>query len=463
MKLVFAMLLSVGIKALAAILEIIIQILIANYAGVSGYGDYTFYVSMIECIYFCVFSGSIKINTFYLSIPALKISQFKKHYLIKFVLPIACVLLLIFGIKKNQYGLLVTIILLVYYAAYDQSSIFFSRGYQLPALIGEYVVGRIVMLVGLVVFLKMKWMNGVWLLILYGIQFVAMVLWFGLFHRMLPKGRDEINVSITKLLEYQKSDIANALISYSPAILQYIFGGAFSAGFTGIVSLVKKFINFISGPTAKVFLPEFSRLYREGNRAQMQKSYLMIVRIQMLFGGTIGAALIGFPYLILNLFSPELQSYTMTFTLASVCLLMVAGIGPAGGLLQMTDNERICNMDQWISIGVMATVCVFMRNNPLFAVYGLCAQSVVEGILKYCSVCKWFGKQVIPVYNYLLMWMPILLGRAIVDQFRLQSSFAALLICVAAVGLWNFLFVWKDPMVQEAVRNGIKNVKGGFK
>ena len=102
MKLVFAMLLSVGIKALAAILEIIIQILIANYAGVSGYGDYTFYVSMIECIYFCVFSGSIKINTFYLSIPALKISQFKKHYLIKFVLPIACVLLLIFGIKKKS-------------------------------------------------------------------------------------------------------------------------------------------------------------------------------------------------------------------------------------------------------------------------------------------------------------------------------------------------------------------------
>lgn len=462
MKLVFAMLLSVGIKALAAIIEIIIQILITNYAGVSGYGDYTFYVSMVECIYFCVFSGSIKINTFYLSIPVLKISQFKKHYLIKFVLPVACVLLFVFGITKNQYGLLVTIILLIYYAAYDQSSVFFSRGYQLPALIGEYVVGRIVMLAGLVVLLRMEWMNSVWLLILYGVQFLAILLWFGLFHRMLPKGKDEIKVSIKKLLEYQKSDVANALISYSPTILQYIFGGAFSAGFTGIVSLVKKFINFISGPTAKVFLPEFSRLYREGNRALIQKSYLMIVRIQMLFVGTIGAALIGFPYLILSLFSPELQSYTMTFTLASVCLLIVAGIGPAGGFLQMTDNERICNIDQWISIGVMVAVCILMRNNPFFAVYGLCAQSVVEGILKYYSVCKWFGKQVIPVHNYLLMWVPIFLGRVVVDRFQLQSSFAALLICVVAVGLWNLLFVWKDPMVQEAIKDGIKKLKGGF-
>ena len=106
---------------------------------------------------------------------------------------------------------------------------------------------------------------------------------------------------------------------------------------------------------------------------------------------------------------------------------------------------------------------LFLFLTSIALTMGLCAQSVVEGILKYCSVCKWFGKQVIPVYNYLLMWMPILLGRAIVDQFRLQSSFVALLICVAVVGLWNFLFVWKDPMVQEAVRNGIKNVKGGFK
>ena len=63
MKLVFAMLLSVGIKALAAILEIIIQILIANYAGVSGYGDYTFYVSMIVFI-FVYFQEALKLIPF---------------------------------------------------------------------------------------------------------------------------------------------------------------------------------------------------------------------------------------------------------------------------------------------------------------------------------------------------------------------------------------------------------------
>ena len=44
----------------------------------------------------------------------------------------------------------------------------------------------------------------------------------------------------------------------------------------------------------------------------------MIVHIQMMFIGAIGSALVGFPSLILKLFSPELQIYHNIFAIAFV-------------------------------------------------------------------------------------------------------------------------------------------------
>ena len=47
MKLVFTMFLSIGIKGAAAIAEIVIQLLLTNYVGMTGYGEYIFFVSII--------------------------------------------------------------------------------------------------------------------------------------------------------------------------------------------------------------------------------------------------------------------------------------------------------------------------------------------------------------------------------------------------------------------------------
>ena len=51
MNIVFAMILSVGIKAISAIVEIAIQMLITNGVGVREFGEYTFFVSLIEGAY----------------------------------------------------------------------------------------------------------------------------------------------------------------------------------------------------------------------------------------------------------------------------------------------------------------------------------------------------------------------------------------------------------------------------
>lgn len=459
MQLVIIMVLSIAIKAVSAIVEIAIQMLITNVVGVSEYGNYTFFVSIIEGAYFILFSGSIKLNTFYLSTPSSSLNSFKKKYLVYFVTPIILTIIIVFSVLKNPYGILAGIVLFIFYFAYDSSSVFFSRGLQLPALLGEYLFGRIMLLIAILVTIKIDALSVFVLCALYGIQFITMLIWFIPNKKKLEKGTEEVIVPIRKLVEYQISDIANSLISYSPTILQFIFGGAFTAGFTGIVSIVKKFINFISGPTAKVFLPEFSRLYKSGDRNKLKQSYVMIVRIQMIFIGTIGTLLIGFPELILSLFSPELEQYSDVFILSAICLLVVAGIGPVTGLLQMTGNERICNFNQWISIGIMAIFWVILRNNVLFAVYGLCIQAVVEGGLKYFSVCKWFGRNVVPVFNYIILWIPVLIVRFFVYKFALQYSYLACFLGIIFVFAWNVVFALSDPMIKETVYKIVKRHK----
>ncbi len=456
MNIVFAMILSIGIKSISAIVEIVIQMVITNGIGVSEYGNYTFLVSLIEGAYFLLFSGSIKLNTFYLSTPFASLSSFKRKYIRCFVTPIIIVIIVTFAIMKNSYGILAGIILYIYYFAFDVSSVFFSRGKQLPALLGEYLFGRIILLLGMLMAIKMNIATGFVLFSLYGLQFITMLLWFALYKKKLKVGTTEVDVPIKKLIEYQMSDVANSFINYSPTILQYIIGGAFSAGFMGIISIVKRLINFISGPTAKVFLPEFSKLYKSGQQKKLEQSYLMIVRVQMIFIGTIGTVLIGFPHLILKMFSPELLQYSAVFTGAAFSLLFVAGIGPVTGMLQMTGCEKICNLNQWMSICVMIVVWAIFRKEPLFAVYGLCVQAVIEGILKYYSVCKGFEKNIVPIRNYVLLWLPIVLVRIIVEWFDWQYSFIAMLFWVIFVFLWNLVFSMQDPMIKETIRNKLK-------
>lgn len=450
MDIVFAMISSIAIKGVSAVVEIVIQMLITNGVGVTEYGNYTFYVSLIEGAYYLLFSGSIKLNTFYLSTPSASLSSFKKQYLRIFVAPIVAAIVLLFGVMHSAYGILAGIILLTYYFAYDSSSVFFSRGQQLPALLGEYLLGRIVLLIGVLTVIKLNISTGLLLLFLYGFQFATMLVWFAPHKKKLHPGTEEVHVPMQKLVEYQVSDVANSLITYSPTILQYIIGGAFTAGFTGIISIIKKFINFISGPTAKVFLPEFSRLYKSGERNKLEQSYLMIVRIQMTFIGTIGTILIGFPRLILQMFSPDLLPYASTFTATACCLLIVAGIGPVTGMLQMTGNERICNRNQWVSIIAMIVTWFMFRQEPLFAVYGLCVQALVEGGMKYFSVCKWFGKNIVPMRNYVLLWLPVVIIRVSVELVGWQYSFAALIVSTCTVFVWNVMFAVRDPMIRKA-------------
>lgn len=442
---------SVGIKAISAVLEIAVQIIITQTFGMSGYGDYSFYVTAIEMAFWLLFSGTIKCNTFYLANGAASISTFKNRYYLRYVLPILVCFSLISIISRSWIYLLSVGGLALYFLAYDKSSEFLARKKEMTSLIGEYLVGRLVFIILLcaVVFLKVQQIAV--LIALYSLQYGVIVIWFTCHNKTAqPAVRDEIPVAINKLWQYQQSDIAYGLIGQSPVIVQYLSVGAYEAGFAGIVVVVKRLVNFISGPTAKIFLPEFSRLYQQGNTCKIRSFYRMIIQIQMLFVSVIAVALIGFSKLILQLFSPELAEHIIIFQMVSFGFLLVASLGPGAGLMQMTGQEKTENHMRWITIALMFIVWFAMRENRFFAIYGLCAQAILEGFLKYFYVCRWLKKAPISIWRYGLLWFPAIIICVSTHLLNLSENYLALFLscglCFVTTGF--ILIMHKDIRCQ---------------
>lgn len=86
MNLIF--LLSVLLKGAGSVLEILVQIVITRAIGVDGYGTYSNWVNVIDLIYWTLFSGLVRCNTFYLSDLKVTIGAFRKKFYIRYVLPL---------------------------------------------------------------------------------------------------------------------------------------------------------------------------------------------------------------------------------------------------------------------------------------------------------------------------------------------------------------------------------------
>ena len=85
MNLIF--LISILLKGVGAVLEILLQIAITRGIGVSGYGTYTTWINAADLIFWCLFSGVVKCNTFYLSRKQTSLRDFKQKYYMRYVIP----------------------------------------------------------------------------------------------------------------------------------------------------------------------------------------------------------------------------------------------------------------------------------------------------------------------------------------------------------------------------------------
>ena len=240
------------------------------------------------------------------------------------------------------------------------------------------------------------------------------------------------------------------MIGQMPIVLQYFFGGAFEAGVVSIVMLVKKLVNFISGPTAKIFLPEFSKFYHEGKKEKIRDSFESIMRMQMLFVSPMAVVLIGFPDVILGILAKELLVYKNLFVLCSVVFLVAATLGPCGGLMQMTDNEKKDNDYREIAMVIMLLVMVLFSKDSLFVLYGLCIQTVIEAGGKYFFVCRWMEQAPVTMKQYIKWWCLPLAAIALAKILALEKSVTAMIFLSGMIFAVVFIQEWKNE--KSAVR-----------
>lgn len=406
---------SIALKGVGAILEIVAQIMITRSCGVSSYGDYSFYIGLADLIFWLLFSGIIKCNTFYLGEKRDSVSSFKRRFYGFFVVPIVLVGIGLGVIIESFFLCLSFIILLFEIVLFDKSSQYLARRRYAVSLLGEYVIGRAVLLVGIVVLVGMDAMSLFALLGAYALQLAVVDCFFLAKHRLIraEKPVREQKVSIGKLWHYQESDIVTALIGQAPVVLQYVAAGAFSAGLVSVIALVRRVVNFFSGPTAKVFLPEFARFCRDGDKRSAQNLYAQIVRIQMLFVSVASVVLIGFPAVVLNVFNSDLVGYENTLRWTSACFLFATMLGPAGGLLQMAGYEKRVSITKNVSAAIMVAVWIVASSQQLFVLYGICVELILETIVLFVLVGSYFNAMPVSVGTYAKVLTPTVLALAL--------------------------------------------------
>lgn len=400
-------LISVILKGIGAVLEVLLQILITRSIGVDGFGTYSAWINAADIIFWVLFSALTKCNTFYLSVPNTSISEFKKKYYSRYVLPVLIGLGLVMVFTGKTSYCIVLLITLLELSVLDQSSTLLAQNKQMVSLTGEYIFGRVVLVVGLLGLQAAGHLTQISLMGLYVIQYIGIIVVFALISPLRKQTPADISdsVSLKKWRTYQRADLIQAMIGQMPVLLQFFFSGAFEAGVVSVVLTVKKLINFISGPSAKVFLPEFSRLYQSGRQNEIRSCFASIMRIQMLFAGPLAVVLLGYPHVILRILAEELVPYTSLFVMCSMVFLIVATFGPCSGVLQMTGNEKKDNMFREIALAVMFVVMWLFRKDSLFVLYGLCIQAFLEGAGKFYYVCRWMKKAPVKLTTYLSWWI----------------------------------------------------------
>lgn len=433
MNLVF--LISVVLKGLGAVMEVLLQILITSRLGVNGYGTYAAWISGADLIFWVCFSGLVKFNAFYLSGRDTAITSFKRKYYLRYALPaLSGAVLVALSLGQGILPVFVPVITMLELLVMDRSSTLITLGKSMTSLMGEYVLGRLVLVTGVVVLGLLDRLDHAALLLLYLFQYI-LVLCFFLLRQGGGKSRQDISgtVSLKKWGSYQHSDLMHAMIEQMPVVMQYFFSGAFEAGVVSVVLLVKKLINFVYGPTAKIFLPEFSRLYHSGQLNRISTVYGSIMRIQMMVVGPMAVVLLGFPRVVLGILAEELIQYEWLFMGCSVIFLLVATLGPCGGILQMTGNEKQDNRLRAWALGLMAAVMMLTVKDPWFVLYGLCVQVSAEAVAKYVCICRWMKRAPVSLLTYCKWWL--LPGAAIAASYLMKANDSFLMMLLLAGGV----------------------------
>lgn len=442
----FALVLSILVKGVGALLEIANQVIITRFGGVDVFGEYNFYVSIIEIMCWLFFSGIVKTNAYYVA-NGWDISRFRRRFFLLYALPVV-VAASALGSFYSPLMLAVMAGGFLYGTQMNLSSVFLAVGRYKVSLFGEYLVSRLVIFVGAVALAAAGMLGPEVLAVLYAAGFLASVLYFTCRRHELPASERALDKSeganlVRKQVRFQLTDVANGLINQAPVIIQYLFAGAFQAGVLSVVLVTRKVISFIAGPTAKVYLPEFACCYGAGDMAGLRKTYREIVLLQMCFILPICLVVVGAPDALLALYNSQLVEYSFWMRAAAIVFMVMVLFGPQGNLLSMVGREGVEMWSKWASLAAMVAVMAITFGDPMFVFYGIAAQVIVDALTKLFFLVKVLNGLPIGIADWLKLGVPFAALTAVsawvplgvVARFAV-ACLLALLLCVVLAMLF---------------------------
>ena len=201
-------------------LEVLLQVMITRMLGLAGYGTYSTWVSAADLVYWVLFSGITKCNTFYLSNKGTELRRFKAKYYSCYVLPVLTTLALVLALEKGRGGYtVIALITGMELLVMDHSSTMMAQGQPGSALFGEYVLGRLFLVLGTLVLYKTERLSLGTLLALYVIQYAGILVLFLIKRDREPRRDISKELSLRKWGSYQRADLIQALMQVLTQVL----------------------------------------------------------------------------------------------------------------------------------------------------------------------------------------------------------------------------------------------------
>ena len=187
----------------------------------------------------------------------------------------------------------------------------------------------------------------------------------------------------------------------------------------------------------QLFAPVVSRLYSNGNRADLIAVYGAVTRWIFTISLVV-ALLIGvFRLELLGLFGPEFTGGAVVLLLVLVGQLCNAATGPSGYLLMMTDHQYVVMLNEWVFgvLNVVLTVVFIQAFGLVGAAIASAGVLAVRNLTKLAEV--WYFERMLPYSRSFLK--PVVaggltVGALVTTQALLPSGVLALAVGVP-VGL----------------------------
>ena len=369
-----------------------------------------------------------KLNIYY-GAQKIDIIEFKKRYIIRFVLPIVLVTTIFLYNSYSVNGILSSIILIGFITYMDMSSWLLSQKMYFVSQIGEYFIGRIFIFVSIIFLLFNKIdIDITKLLIVYLMQaliivsFFSYILYknFNISIKVIPKGV----VDIKKLINFQESDFFLGIISYMPVLIQYFSLEAFNTGILAIYLTFNKVITFVSGPTAKVFLPRFSQYYMKGRIEDICRDFEQITKIQYIYLSLVSIiCLYNLSYILSQI--GEFSIFINPLLLLIVLCIISTSLGPMGGLLQMIGCDGVEKKIKFISLLSFVIVLYITYGNQFFIFYGLMTQISIETLSYLIIIIIKIGKYPVVLSHYfqfILIMFLLFIEHNILKYFEINPN-----------------------------------------